>query len=696
MTGARSALIVACDGYADPGLGRLRAPASDARALEGVLRDPYIGGFDVRTLMNEPAYEVALAIEEFFADRVADDLLLLHLSCHGVKDEDGELHFAMANTSLRRLAATGVAADFVNRRMNRSRSRRVVLLLDCCYAGAFERGMTARAGTGMAIESQFGGRGRAVITASSAMEYAFEGDELADAGAQAPSVFTSALVEGLATGEADRDQDGAVSLDELYDYIYDKVRASTPHQTPGKWTFGVQGELVIAQRARPVTQPAPLPPELQEAIDSPFAGVRLAAVQELSRMLSGSHAGRQLAARGALEGLTDDDSRSVAAAAEAVLAGQDVQPEPVAMMAPAAETARVAEPEPVAEPELEPVAEAEPVLEARPAAEPEPAADVTAVAEPESAAEQEPELVSTPEPQLTPEAEPVPERQPAAAAATPAERADESAGRPAGKASIGSYRWAGVATIVGAILLVVSLGPTFFTTSSGPFSLSDQAADLWQTLIGAVAAAAAGFLLVAVPAWRAFSSGVALGVAVTAPSGAVYDILVGRYGLQVFGPGLWLNVAGCVILTVAAVVIWRALVRDHEVHVRLGLPTGIVPWLIIVVGCAGAVALIVQVPSLSPVPGIASMLRDVDIFAFCWTIAMAALVPAIAACTRSRIFASGLLAGWIADGISQAVFYTHVGNSLFGLTLLVLTGLTFAFNMTGRPAPAGPAAPELG
>ena len=256
-------------------------------------------------------------MEEFFADRRPDDLLLLHVSCHGVKDEGGELYFATTNTKLRRLGATAVAADFVNRRMGRSRSRRVVLLLDCCYAGAFERGMTARAGAGVDIEEQFGGRGRAVITASSAMEYAFEGDELADSQELQPSVFTSALVEGLETGEADRDQDGLVGLDELYDYVYDMVRAATPNQTPGKWTFGVQGELVIARRARPVTTPASLPSELQEAIDSPFAGVRAGAVSELARLLRSRHAGLALAARLTLERLTDDDSRMVSAAASA-------------------------------------------------------------------------------------------------------------------------------------------------------------------------------------------------------------------------------------------------------------------------------------------------------------------------------------------------------------------------------------------
>ena len=305
MDGTRSALIVASDQYTDPGLRRLRAPASDARALAAVLRDPGIGGFEVRTLLNEPAHVVNLAVEEFFADRRPGDLLLVHFSCHGIKDEDGELYFAASNTMLGRLGATAVAAEFVSRRMNRSRSRRVVLLLDCCYAGAFERGLVARAGTEMGIEQQFGGRGRAVITASSAMEYAFEAGELADTREVAPSVFTSALVEGLETGEADRDQDGLVGLDELYDYVYDKVRAATPNQTPGKWTFGVEGELYIARRSRPVTTPAPLPPELQQAIDSPLAGIRAGAVQELAGVLRGRHAGMALAARLALEQLTE-------------------------------------------------------------------------------------------------------------------------------------------------------------------------------------------------------------------------------------------------------------------------------------------------------------------------------------------------------------------------------------------------------
>lgn len=315
----RYALIIASYEFTDPGLSALRAPAHDAARLGEVLADPRIGGFDVRTLINTSAPEVNEAVEDFFADREPDDLLVLHFSGHGVKDEAGELHFATSGTRLNRLAGTAVSADFVARRMNRSRSRRIVLLLDCCYSGAFGRGMVARAGGSVGLEEQFGGSGRAVITASSSMEYAFEGAAVADSSEGEPSVFTSALVEGLESGDADRDQDGHVGLDELYEYVYDRVRRVTPHQTPGKWMLDVRGDLRIARRARPVSVPAALPSDLQEAIDHTLPGVRAGAIPSLVRMLSVAHEGRVLAARLALRRLAEDDSRMVATAAAKAL-----------------------------------------------------------------------------------------------------------------------------------------------------------------------------------------------------------------------------------------------------------------------------------------------------------------------------------------------------------------------------------------
>lgn len=250
VTGRRCALVIAVHEYQDPDLSSLYAPAHDAQALAAVLRDPAIGDFEVTTLVNESSMVIAENVEEFFADRSSDDLLLLHFSCHGIKDMNGDLYFAAANTRVRRLAATAVAAEFVNRLMHRSRARRIVVLLDCCYAGAFDRGTVARADRSVGIGERFAGRGRAVITASNAVEYAYEGGTMADLDAHRPSFFTGAVVQALRTGEADADRDGFISVDELYDYIFDKVREQTASQTPGKWTYAVQGELFIARSVR--------------------------------------------------------------------------------------------------------------------------------------------------------------------------------------------------------------------------------------------------------------------------------------------------------------------------------------------------------------------------------------------------------------------------------------------------------------
>ena len=209
MSGQRKALIVANDEYEQEALGNLRAPAADAEALGQVLGDRQIGGFAVQVVRNEASHLIQAQIEELFSESRSDDVILLHFSGHGLKSESGELFFAASNTRPNRLGSTAVSADFVQRCMRASRSRSVVLLLDCCYGGAFAPGSTVRAAGDVNVLDSFpqgrlgGGRGRAVITASNAMEYAFEGDQLADDRHRRPSVFTSALVEGLATGDAD-------------------------------------------------------------------------------------------------------------------------------------------------------------------------------------------------------------------------------------------------------------------------------------------------------------------------------------------------------------------------------------------------------------------------------------------------------------------------------------------------------------
>lgn len=309
MTENRRALIVASYQYQDPALRQLVAPAQDAEALARVLQDPAIGGFQVQTLLNEPSHKVTQAIEAFFTDRKLDDLLLLYFSGHGIKDDWGRLYFATTNTIYKSLRSTAIPARLVNEVMSDSRSRRQVLLLDCCYSGAFARTKSDKT---VGIKEQLRGRGRVVLTSSNALQYSFEGDEIAGEGVR--SVFTRVLVRGLETGKADRDEDGNISLDELYEYVYDHVVDETPKQRPQK-VATVEGKIIIARNPHWVMKPAELPVELQRAIESRTTWMREGVVSELERLLQGSDESLSLAARQALESLTGDDSRRVSTAA---------------------------------------------------------------------------------------------------------------------------------------------------------------------------------------------------------------------------------------------------------------------------------------------------------------------------------------------------------------------------------------------
>lgn len=312
----RHALIVATASYFDPRLQQLRAPAADAEALAHVLRDPEKGDFEVELGVNQTHGDLTRMIARFFADRSPHDLLLLHFSCHGVKDEDGELYLAAADTDLDLLSATGISAAWLNDRINRTRSRRTVVLLDCCFSGSFPSGLRRR-GDGLDAPQRLEGRGRAIITASNAMEYAYEGDELKGEGR--PSIFSEAVVEGLRTGEADLDQDHLVSIDDLYHYVYDRVRDRTPSQTPSIKS-DLEGALYLARSTyRPPIEPARLDPDLLSRTEDRYAGIREGAVQELAELLTVRDRSVALAARETLLRMTSDDSRRVAARAQTAL-----------------------------------------------------------------------------------------------------------------------------------------------------------------------------------------------------------------------------------------------------------------------------------------------------------------------------------------------------------------------------------------
>lgn len=226
---AKIALLIGVSEYHN-GFNPLPSAANDIEAMREVLKNPERGGFDsVQLLPNPSRDEMEQAIYDLFANRDKDDLLLFYFSGHGV-NPSGHLFLATPQTRQEKrgtvVPTTAVRASYLQEQMNGSASKRQVIILDCCFSGAFAKGMTVKGDGTVNLQEQLGGKGRAILTSSSATQYSYpsEDSEL--------SVYTRYLVEGIRTGAADRDSDGKIAADELHDYASEKVQEESPAMTP--------------------------------------------------------------------------------------------------------------------------------------------------------------------------------------------------------------------------------------------------------------------------------------------------------------------------------------------------------------------------------------------------------------------------------------------------------------------------------
>ncbi|HEY9603467.1 MAG TPA: SUMF1/EgtB/PvdO family nonheme iron enzyme [Allocoleopsis sp.] len=228
---AKVALLIGVSEY-EPELNPLPAAVKDVEAMRQVLVHPEMGGFaeaDVTVLKNPQRQDMEDAIYNLFANRQKDDLLLFYFSGHGVKDDTGKLYLSTSVTRKdkgRLVKPSAVAASVLHENLNESKSQRQVLILDCCFSGAIAQDLTVKDDDSVNVQEHLGGKGRAILTASSSTQYSFEqeGSEL--------SIYTRYLVEGIEKGAADKDGDGWISADELHEYASSKVTEAAPAMTP--------------------------------------------------------------------------------------------------------------------------------------------------------------------------------------------------------------------------------------------------------------------------------------------------------------------------------------------------------------------------------------------------------------------------------------------------------------------------------
>src|SRR5580704_9694920 len=262
LPGSRSALLITTAAYADAQLAWLRPPVSGAHDLAAALADPRAGGFAVDMLTDGTETEIRLAIARFLTGRSPDETVLVYLSCHAIRDRT-RLYFAATDTWLRYPQRSALPAAAVLGELDRCGAGNRMLVLDCCFSGGFAE---EKGELDVAAELALDGRGIAVLSGSRAREYSYEGRPI---GPELPrSVFTEGLAVGLATGAADADGNGIVTVAEAYNYAYRYVSQNTPRQAPVPMTNAFTASRPRAD-GRPQPGNAARPPEAAPPPEAP-------------------------------------------------------------------------------------------------------------------------------------------------------------------------------------------------------------------------------------------------------------------------------------------------------------------------------------------------------------------------------------------------------------------------------------------
>ena len=219
----------------------LACPERDVDGLAKVLSSER-GEFEVLPLKNLPSHQILRQLQRQVKQAQQDDLLLLYYSGHGKPNPAGMLHLATSDTVISELETSAIPINRVYDILSTGKCRKIVIILDCCYSGA--AGYGHKGDLNAQLQQLNNSRGTYLVTASTGMQVAHE------SAADGLSLFTKHLIAGLETGDADKGGDGLVDMDELYDYVYSKVKAENPNQEPTEYATDKRGELIIAKSGR--------------------------------------------------------------------------------------------------------------------------------------------------------------------------------------------------------------------------------------------------------------------------------------------------------------------------------------------------------------------------------------------------------------------------------------------------------------
>jgi hypothetical protein len=286
------AVLIGIDQYAD-GVPVLRTPVHDATKLASILEQDH--GFKAEAFVNEDAtIEKLRRLFSDLATRVGvDDRVLFYFAGHGIalESNEGPTGYLLPQDATRDSTDRYLSMVELNEALSALRCRHMLIILDCCFAGAFRWSSTRD--LALAPENLFRERyvwfvrdaaWQAIASAAhdqKALDVAV-GEALGERGQSAGhSPFAKALMDGL-TGNADRLRadgtgDGVITATELFLHLEEQLMplpgSGRPRQTPILWPLAKhdKGQFVFLVPGKDPDLP-PAPPLDPEA--NPWRGLK--------------------------------------------------------------------------------------------------------------------------------------------------------------------------------------------------------------------------------------------------------------------------------------------------------------------------------------------------------------------------------------------------------------------------------------
>jgi len=249
------AVVIGINHFANDSLN-LHYASSDAQKFYQYLMTETGGKIPqdrVKLLINEKANSAAIikALTNFLGKAGSEDTVELYLATHGVIGNDGMLYYLAHNSEMDNLMGTAVSSAVLETIIkNKIRAGKVIIFLDACHSGQsglsdiYRRSVSPyevnQKNNNLAAQLSKYAKGVAIFSASSAQGYSEE-DTQWDGG-----VFTYHLLEGL-NGEANKNGDQWVTINEIDTYLRSEVMADTQGNQMPKMNTTLSGDTPVSQ-----------------------------------------------------------------------------------------------------------------------------------------------------------------------------------------------------------------------------------------------------------------------------------------------------------------------------------------------------------------------------------------------------------------------------------------------------------------